>query len=328
MPPFQSRSTGAFTAARISSSGVMLGDVPVDVERRRDLGSDLDRLEGPREHAAARRDELGVVVGPRRPGQAEQPPPLGERGGGIRVRVEEHMAVVEGHDQPDVLAEEHAVAEDVAAHVADARDGEVLGLGVDAELAEVPLDRLPRPAGRDAHGLVVVADRAAGGERVPEPEAVLGRDRVREVGEGRRALVRGDDEVGVVAVVTHHVARRHDHAVDEVVGDVEQRHDELAVGGLALGEPGVAVERRVGEPLRVEAALGADRHDHRVLDLLRLDQAEHLGAEVLLPVAPAQAAAGHGAEPQVHALDAGRVHPDLELRAWAAGGPGSTAGRA
>jgi hypothetical protein len=46
------------------------------------------------------------------------------------------------------------------------------GLGVDAELAEVPLHRLPRAAGGDAHRLVVVADRAAGRERVAEPEAV------------------------------------------------------------------------------------------------------------------------------------------------------------
>ena len=41
------------------------------------------------------------------------------------------------------------------------------------ELAEVPLDRLPGAAGGDAHRLVVVADRAAGGEGVAEPEAVV-----------------------------------------------------------------------------------------------------------------------------------------------------------
>jgi hypothetical protein len=63
-----------------------------------------------------------------------------------------------------------------------------------------------------------------------------------------------------------------------------------------------------------EAALGADRHDHRVLHHLRLDQAEHLGAEVLAPVRPAQAAARDRAEAQVHALDARRVDEDLELR--------------
>ena len=125
------------------------------------------------------------------------------------VGVDEDVAVVEGRDEADVLRQEHAVAEDVAAHVADADDRELLGLGVDAELAEVALDRLPRAAGGDAHALVVVAGRAAGREGVVEPEAVVGRQAVGDVGELRRALVGGDDEVGVVLVVAHDAVRRH-----------------------------------------------------------------------------------------------------------------------
>ena len=66
--------------------------------------------------------------------------------------------------------------------------------------------------------------------------------------------------------------------------------------------------------LRHEAALGADRHDHGVLDLLRLDQAEDLGAEILRPVGPADAAARHLAEAQMHALDARRIDEDLVER--------------
>ena len=188
-------------------------------------------------------------------------------------------------------------------------------LGVDAHLAEVALDRLPRAAGRDAHGLVVVAGRAAGREGVVEPEAVGLRDPVGDVGERRRALVGGDDEVGVVAVVAHDALGRHDRARDAVVGDVEQAGDEHPVGGLALLEPGLAVDRRVGQVLGVEPALGPGRHDDGVLDHLRLDQPEDLGAEVLAPVGPAQPAAGDRPEAQVHALDARAVDPDLELRA-------------
>ena len=63
-----------------------------------------------------------------------------------------------------------------------------------------------------------------------------------------------------------------------------------------------------------EAALGADRHDHGVLHHLRLDQAQHLGAEILAAVGPAQAAARDRAEAQVHALHARRVHQDLAVR--------------
>src|SRR5262249_59883287 len=54
---------------------------------------------------------------------------------------------------------------------------------------------------------------------------------------------------------------------------------------------------------------------HGVLDLLRLDETEYLGAEVLRPVGPADAAARHLAEAQVHAFDARRIDEDLEQ--WA-----------
>ena len=77
-----------------------------------------------------------------------------------------------------------------------------------------------------------------------------------------------------------------------------------------------------------EAALGADRHDDGVLDHLRLDQPEHLGAEVLAAVRPAQPAAGDGAEAQVHALDPRAVDPDLELRPRLRAGRAPAAGRA
>ena len=185
-------------------------------------------------------------------------------------------------------------------------------LRVDAQLAEVPLDALPRALGGDPHRLVVVAHGAAGRERVTEPEPVGHRDLVGDVGELRRALVGRDDEVGVVGVVAHDVGRRHGlhravFAGDEVVGDVEQARDERAVAGLDLGgaRPGRAHH---------EAALRADRHDHRVLHRLRLDQAEDLGAVVGGPVRPSQTTPGDRAEPQVHALDPRRVHEDLEAR--------------
>ena len=87
--------------------------------------------------------------------------------------------------------------------------------------------------------------------------------------------------------------------------------DEQLVAFGALGEPGVALCWR-RQPLGEEAALGADRHDHRVLHLLRLDEAEHLGAEILGTVGPADAAARHPAEAQMHGLDARRIDEDLE----------------
>ena len=111
-----------------------------------------------------------------------------------------------------------------------------------------------------------------------------------------------------------HILRRHDPAIDDVVGDVQQALDEQLVAGHALGLHRIAVAtgRRL---LDDEAALGADRNDHRVLHHLRLDQAQHLGAEILATVGPAQATAGHRAEAQVHALHPRAVDKDLAVRA-------------
>src|SRR3546814_7164413 len=78
-------------------------------------------------------------------------------------------------------------------------------LDVLAELPELTLHAFPRTACRDAHLLVVVAGRAAGGKGIVQPEVVLGGDVVGDVGEGCRALVGGDHEVGIVAVVAQHV---------------------------------------------------------------------------------------------------------------------------
>ena len=104
-----------------------------------------------------------------------------------------------------------------------------------------------------------------------------------------------------------------DLVVDEVVGDRQQRADEDPVAFGAFGEPRVAVGHR-RQLLGIEAALGAGRNDHRVLDQLRLHQAEDLGAEIVAPVGPAKAAAGDRAAAQVDALDARAVDPDLAPR--------------
>ncbi len=145
---------------------------------------------------------------------------------------------------------------------------------------------------------------------------------VGDVGEGRGALVGGHHQVRVADIVAHHLRRRHDLAADDVVGDVEQALDEQLVAGDAFGHHRVAVTagRRT---LDEEAALGADRHDHGVLHHLRLDQAQHLGAEVLAAVRPAQAATRNRAEAQVHAFHAWpcRRRSRGTGAAWAGRGP-------
>ena len=72
--------------------------------------------------------------------------------------------------------------------------------------------------------------------------------------------------------------------------------------------------RSAGGVLQHEPALGAGGDDHGVLDHLRLHQPQDLGAVVLQPVGPADAAAGDEAAAQVHTLHLGRVHEDLPAR--------------
>jgi hypothetical protein len=112
--------------------------------------------------------------------------------------------------------------------------------------------------------------------------------------------------------VADDVARRHHLAADDIVGQVEHGGDEQPVGS---GRPRPGSRRAAADrqPLRHEAALGADRHDHRVLDALGLLQSQHLGAEVLRPVGPADAAAGDLAAAQMHPLDVGRIDEDFGI---------------
>ncbi len=220
--------------------------------------------------------------------------------------------MVESGNQANVFREQHAVAEHVAGHVADTGNGEVLGLRVDAEFAEMPLDRLPSAARCNAHAFMVVTRRAARCECVAEPMAVFDRDRVGDVRERCGALVSSDDEVRVVAIAPDDAVARNDFALDEVVGEVEQAANErlVARNAFALNLIACAAARQL---LWKEAALGADRHDDGVLDVLRLHQAEHFGPVIVAAIGPTQSAARHQAHAQVHAFDAWAVDEDFKF---------------
>ena len=284
-----------------------------NAEELLDLGRQGDRLGLAFEDTAAGGDELGVVIAPCRAGLFEQALAFAETGGGVGGGVDEDVQVIERRHQLDVLGQQHAVAEHVARHVADADHGEVLVLDVDADLAEMALDRFPGALGGDPHLLVVIARRTARREGVVQPQTELGRDLVGDIRERRRALVGGDHEVRVVAVMAHHVLGRHHLGAGEIVGDIEH----AAHQGLVTVDP--LRHQRLpaafgGGPLDHEPALGADRHDDRVLDHLRLHETEDLGTEVLAAVGPANAAARHLAAAQMHPLGARRVDEDFRHR--------------
>ena len=124
------------------------------------------------------------------------------------------------------------------------------------------------------------------------------------------ALVRGHHQVGVVVVAAHHVGGWRHLGPFQVVGDVEHAGDEGLVtrDAFVLERLPAAAGRR---PFDDEAAFRAHRHDNGVFYLLRLDQAQDLGAEVLAPVGPAKAAARHLSEAQMDPFHARAVDENL-----------------
>ena len=152
---------------------------------------------------------------------------------------------------------------------------------------------------------MVITDRSTARKRITKPEIAFQRDGVGGVGECRRALVGSHDEIGIVAVMDHHIIGMDDPVVHNVVGNRQQGPDEDFIGLCPFGKPCIAVNAHVGQSLGVEAAFCAGRHDNRVFNALRLHQAQNLSAEVITPVGPAQATTRHRASAQVNALHAG-----------------------
>ena len=289
--------------------------VSLDVERFSDFGRQRNRLCRTLEDTPSLGDQLRVVVGPAGARQLEQTFALIERFRSIWTWIQEDVQMIEGGDKPDVLGQQHAIAKNITSHVANAHDREVSHLTVDPELTEMALHRFPNTLGSDAHGFVVITHGAAGGKRVAKPMVVVDGDLVGVVGEGRRSLVGGYHQVGVVTVMTNHVGWRNDIAAGEIVGDIEQTLDEGLVAGNSFFQERVTPAGAI-QLLRHKTTLRADRHDDRVLDHLGLHQAQHLSPEVLLSVRPAHPPASDRAAAQVNALDPWRIDKNLVHGPW------------
>ena len=202
MPPKNRRSTSAF---RMALDQFLRRELLADAEKLSRLRRERDLLGGARIDAAAFGDQRLVEVLPARTRQIEQALSFGESPFRIGFGIDEDVAVIESGDELGSRLAQHAVAEHVARHVADADRGESGLADIDVHLAEVAFDRFPGAARRNAHFLVVVAGRTARREGVTEPEVMRDGDVVGDVGERRRAFVGGDDEIGIVAFVAHDV---------------------------------------------------------------------------------------------------------------------------
>ena len=103
--------------------------------------------------------------------------------------------------------------------------------------------------------------------------------------------------------MAHHAARRHNLAVLEVVGDIEQRRNEDAIGRDALLLNLIATTA-ARQQLRQKSAFGAGGDDHGVLDELCAYQTQHFRAEILRPIRPADTATSDGRKAEMNAFHA------------------------
>src|SRR3546814_20376143 len=103
----------------------------------------------------------------------------------------------------------------------------------------------PGPPGSDSHFLVVIAMAAAAREGIAQPEVLLQRNGIGEIGKARRPLVRRNDEIRVSAVMNSHTLRVHDLAICYIDSDRKQRTNEYLLILLPLGEPGISVQEGI-----------------------------------------------------------------------------------
>src|SRR3546814_15159722 len=97
--------------------------------------------------AATLRDQFLVVIGPARSRQIEQALALGPPRGRIGIGVEDDVAMIERRLEPDRLRQQHAVAENLARHVAATDDRTRRLLTLDTAFGQIQMDPNP-PAPR------------------------------------------------------------------------------------------------------------------------------------------------------------------------------------
>ena len=81
------------------------------------------------------------------------------------------------------------------------------------------LDRKPAALGRYTHCLMVVSDRPSAGKRIAEPEATFECNGIGGVGKSRGALIGGNDEVRIFAIMNDDICGMYNLVFDNIIGD-------------------------------------------------------------------------------------------------------------
>ena len=129
------------------------------------------------------------------------------------------MAVVKRRHQLDRFGQQHAIAEHVTRHIADASNRDGILLHIDAHFQKVPLHRNPAAFRGNAHRFMVIPNRTAAGKSIAQPKSAFVGNGVGGVGKCRRALVCGNHEIRVFAIMDDDACGMHNLVLHDIVGD-------------------------------------------------------------------------------------------------------------
>ena len=166
----------------------------------------------------------------------------------------------------------------------------------------MPLHGYPGSTGSNAHFFMVITNRTTGSKSIAHPETTGYRNFVGNIGECRRAFVSRNHQVGIIIIVTNHILRRYNLPFDQIIGYVQQGTDKRLIAGNPFCHKRIAAAV-FRQALGDKTAFGTHRYDDRIFNLLGFYQSQHLGAEIITAIRPAQTTTGHPATPQMHTFD-------------------------
>src|SRR5690606_14917733 len=140
-------------------------------------------------------------------------------------------------------------------------------------------------------------------------------DLIGSVGKGRSAFVGGNNEIGIVGIVAHNAFRRHNPFAVNVISDRQHARDEVDIC-CTTSFKHLLPSSSCRQATRIEAALGADRYDHAVLDLLCLHKPQDFRAIILAAIRPTQASASNRSEAKMNTLNLRPIDEDFTPWPW------------
>ena len=177
------------------------------------------------------------------------------------------------------------------------------------------LHRNPGPTRSDPHFFVVIALAAARGKSISKPKIETIRNRVRQVRKSRSTLVGSNNEIRIVRVVYSQFRGPENTRFILIVRNFQQCCNKVLVAGFTQLKPRGLI-KMLYRLANNEATFSTNGNNNRIFNLLRFNEPQNFGPEILAPIRPAQPAARYRATSQVNPLDPGGVDINFPKRNW------------